>query len=102
MWRRAGVQVSHLSALRVSAGHAILPAVQCPFCNRKMRPGRLRSRGYATVWTPDESKTWLPPPFDLVTRSQRAEAVVVDGVRSAHRCESCETVVVPPIGHTSC
>jgi hypothetical protein len=63
-----------------------------------MRPGRLRSRHYATVWTPAESKRgWLPAPYDALSRERRGEAIVVDGERPAHWCESCQAVLVDPL-----
>jgi hypothetical protein len=72
--------------------------MECPFCQSPMQPGSLRSRGYATVWAPEEAgRAWMPPPFDSFGRRGRHEEVVAgSAARSASRCDSCGAIVIAP------
>jgi hypothetical protein len=76
--------------------------MECPFCRQPMESGHVRARGYATTWSPAASVgSRLPPPFDAATRGRRHEAIVVSSHdRPAHRCPSCEAILIsPPTTH---
>lgn len=79
------------------------PPVDCPFCSRPMRPGRIRARGYPTVWEPRYAPERAPlfDPFGQLSRG--AHQVTPSGLRamlrsfrSASLCDDCGALVVDP------
>ena len=73
----------------------------CPYCNGKLAPGSIQSRG-AIRWFPDETKRieWHPwaAPKDGITVAPCGAGPFGYAAATAFYCENCRTVIVKKTG----
>ena len=80
----------------------VAPDLDCPFCGRGMRHGRIMHAGEPVGWEPNDAprpRVWLAKPGSHPVRGARAvieAARATVRVRGASICDVCEAVVLDP------